>query len=437
MRDLIITLAVFGSLPFILKRPYIGILMWVWISVMNPHRLSWGFAYDFPFAAIIAAVTLLSLLATKDPRKLPFTPIVITLICFSVWMVVTTVFSMWPDESIVMLKRVMKIMLMTLVTIMLIKTKEQVQLLVWTLVGSLAYYGVKGGIFTVMSGGSSIVWGPEGSYIHGNNEVALAFITIIPVMYYLQMQMVNKWYKRAMLAAIVLCGFAAIGSYSRGALLGIAAMLFFLWLKSPKKVAMGAVMVCMIPVAVAFMPDQWGNRMSTIQTYEQDQSAMGRINAWYMAYNLAKDRPLVGGGFEIYNRTAFGMYAPIPEDVHAAHSIYFQGLGEHGFVGIALYLWLAWLTWRKAAWIVRTTARREDLKWAGNLALMIQVSMLGFAVGGAFLSLLYYDVPYYLIAIVVITGTLVEQALEKEKREQQAAAKAAAALAAATTTAAA
>ena len=190
-------------------------------------------------------------------------------------------------------------------------------------------------------------------------------------------------------------------------------MLFFLWLKSPKKALMGGILVLMVPIAIMFMPDKWSTRMETIETYQQDESAQGRINAWYMAFNLANDRPL-GGGFEIYNRIAFGLYAPVPTDVHAAHSIYFQALGEHGWIGFGIYMLLAYLTWRKAAWIVKTTENWDELKWAASLARMIQVSMVGFAVGGAFLSLLYYDVPYYLMAAVVATGSLVEAAL-KEK----------------------
>ena len=414
MRDVLITLIVLGSLPFIFKRPFIGILMWVWISVMNPHRLSWGFAFDFPFAAIIAGVTFISLALTKEPRKLPMTPIVITLIGFTLWMCLTTIFAMWPSESVVMLNRVSKTMLMTLVTIMLIKTAYQVKWLVWTLAASIGFYGVKGGIFTVATGASSIVWGPTGTYIEGNNEVALAFITIIPIIYYIYMQATNKWLRMAMIASCMFCAFAALGSYSRGALLGIAAMLFFLWLKSPKKAVVGIVMVCMIPVAIAFMPDKWGDRMETINTYEEDASAMGRINAWHMAFNLAKDRPL-GGGFEIYNSVTFGLYAPVPELYLAAHSIYFQALGEHGFIGLFIYLLLGGLTWRKATWIVKMTKNRPDYKWAGNLALMIQVSMVGFATGGAFLSLLYYDVPYYLIAVIVSVGSIVEKMLADEK----------------------
>jgi probable O-glycosylation ligase (exosortase A-associated) len=412
MRDLVITLIVFGSLPFIFKRPYIGVLMWVWVSVMNPHRLSYGFAYSFPFAFVVACVTVLALLATKDDRKLPMTPIIITLFTFTAWMCITTLFSMWPDESFVMLQRVLKTMAMTIVTVMLIKSKEQIYQLIWVLVGSLAYYGVKGGVFTILSGGHSIVWGPEGSYIEGNNELALGLITIIPVMYCLFMNYQNKWIKRGMALAMLLCGASALGSYSRGALLGICAMVLFLWVKSPKKVVVGLLIVTLLPIGIMSMPDKWSQRMETINTYKEDDSAMGRINAWWMAYHMALDRPL-GGGFEIYNRTAFGLYAPVPTDVHAAHSIYFQVLGEHGFVGLGLYLLLAFLTWRKGAWIVKQAAKRDDLKWAANIATMLQVSMVGFATGGAFLSLVYYDVPYYLTAIMVSLGCIVEKALKQ------------------------
>jgi putative inorganic carbon (HCO3(-)) transporter len=418
MRDTLITLIIFSSLPFILKRPYIGVLMWVWVSVMNPHRLSWGFAYDFPFAAIIAATTLFSLLITREPKKLPSTAIVWTLAAFMVWMGITTLFAISPEESLVMLEKVSKIMLMTAVTMMLIKTKEHINWLVWALVLSLGYFGTKGGLFTLTSGGHDIVWGPPGSYIEGNNEVALAFITIIPIMYYLFLSAEKRYIRWGMAGAMVLCAFAALGSYSRGALVGIAAMVFFLWLKSPRKMLTGTVLAMLIPVAFLFMPEQWFSRMDTIQSYDQDASAMGRLNAWEMAYNLAVDR-FFGGGFEIYDRTVFALYAPVPEDVHAAHSIYFQALGEHGFVGLGLYLLLAVLTWRKATWILNATRGMDELKWAAHLARMIQVSMVGFAVGGAFLSLLYYDVPYYLIAIVVSTAALVEKALASKALENK------------------
>jgi len=163
------------------------------------------------------------------------------------------------------------------------------------------------------------------------------------------------------------------------------------------------------------MPEQWNRRMDTIETYEVDRSVQGRFSAWGMAFNLAKDRPLVGGGFVVVRPELFARYAPNKTDVpRAAHSIYFQALGEHGFVGLGLYLLLGFLTWRSGEWIIRNTRGLNEYQWASSLASMIQVSFVGFATGGAFLSLLYFDVPYYLMAAMVATRILVEKELEKQ-----------------------
>lgn len=412
MRDIVITLIVFGSLPFFFKKPIIGLLMWVWISVMNPHTQSWGFAATFPFAAIIAATLLAALLVTREPKNLPVNGLTITFIAFFIWINVSTLFALQPDLVTEQWIKVLKIMLMIFVTLMVLKNKDHIQAFMWVMVLSVAFYGIKGGIFTITSGGQYRVWGPVGTFIGGNNEIALALIMVIPLLHYLQLTTPRKWIRHGLTAAIVLSAFAAIGSYSRGALLAIAAMAFLMWIKSSKKVVLGVLMTMMIPVLIAFMPDQWGDRMDTITTYQEDASAMGRINAWIMAYNLAMDRPLVGGGFEIYDLQTFERYAPIPTDVHAAHSIYFQALGEHGFVGLGLYLLLGFLTWRSCSWILRNTEKKEDLKWAYHFAAMSQVSIIGFAVGGAFLSLLYFDVPYYLMAAIVVTRVIVANELK-------------------------
>ncbi len=163
------------------------------------------------------------------------------------------------------------------------------------------------------------------------------------------------------------------------------------------------------------MPEQWSARMDTINTYEEDMSVQGRFNAWAMAFNLAKDRPLVGAGFEIATRENFDRYAPdVTSGRHAAHSIYFQALGEHGFVGLGLYLLLGFLTWRVGVWIIRNTRGLNEYQWAFGIASMIQVSLIGYAVGGAFLSLLYFDVPYYLMIAMVATRSIIEQELEEK-----------------------
>ncbi|RFP36067.1 putative O-glycosylation ligase, exosortase A system-associated [Duganella sp. BJB476] len=408
MRDILITLIVFGSLPLILRNPVNGVLMWVWISVMNPHTQSWGFAATFPFAFIVAVATLFSVAISRMAKTLPVSGITFTLIVLILWMNVTTLFAMFPSLAYVQWSKVMKIMLMSLVTMMVIRNREDIQRLLWVLVMSLGFYGVKGGIFTLRTGGGERVWGPEGTFIGDNNEIALALIMTIPLMRYLQLRSDQRWLRHGLSAMMLLSALAALGSYSRGALLAIAAMIIVMWLKSRHKFAAGILIALLTPLALLFMPERWSERMDSIGAYQEDESAMGRINAWHMAWNLAKDR-FFGGGFEIAEPTTFFLYAPNPHDVHAAHSIYFQALGEHGFVGLALYLLLLGLTWRSAAWIVRHSRGQPDLEWALQLATMVQASFVGFAVGGAFLSLLYFDVPYYLMGIVIATRALVAE----------------------------
>jgi probable O-glycosylation ligase (exosortase A-associated) len=135
---------------------------------------------------------------------------------------------------------------------------------------------------------------------------------------------------------------------------------------------------------------------------------MGRINAWWMAWNLAKDR-LLGGGFEIYNFTVFSMYAPDPMAVHAAHSIYFQILGEHGFIGLGLFLMLGIMTWRTAGKLMKIGSKDTAFRWTHDLGAMAQASMVGYAVGGAFLSLAYFDLPYNIMIVVILAKYFAEQ----------------------------
>jgi probable O-glycosylation ligase (exosortase A-associated) len=181
-----------------------------------------------------------------------------------------------------------------------------------------------------------------------------------------------------------------------------------LWLRSEHKLVSGIVIATLAVSLVAFMPSTWETRMQTIDAEHLDSSAMGRLNAWTMAWNLAKDRP-IGGGFEVTTPELFMRYAPNPKDIHAAHSIYFEVLGEHGFPGAALFLLLWWLVWRDAGRLRQLGARSPPFAWAGKLGSMIQVSLTGYLVGGAFLSLAYFDLPYDLLVLVVITRMVVEE----------------------------
>jgi probable O-glycosylation ligase (exosortase A-associated) len=152
--------------------------------------------------------------------------------------------------------------------------------------------------------------------------------------------------------------------------------------------------------------------MGTIRTYGEDNSAQGRLTAWAMAWNLAKDR-LMGGGFMVALPFVYAIYAPEATTSLVAHSIYFQIMGEHGFIGLFVFLLVGVLTWIDAARLRRTYARDVDMKWAADLGSMMQVSMIGFAVTGAFLSMAYFDLPYNVMAICSLALRIASQEAAK------------------------
>ncbi len=392
---------------------------WTWISLMNPHTLTWHLNY-FPVAAAIALSTLIGTLLTKDRRDFSLTPETSILLAFMLWMSITLPFSIDIENSLTMWKRVMKIDFMILVSLVVLYSKRHLLIFTWVIVGSLAYYGIKGGIFTLLTGGAFLVWGPTNTFIEGNNELALALIIITPLFRFLQLQTTSKWGKRAITAGIILCVAAALGSHSRGALLALAAMGTTLWWYGGRQLGIFLGIVFLSGVALMFLPEQWFSRMATIGEYQSDASALGRINAWWMAWNLASDR-FFGGGFSIYDLNVFGRYAPDPIDVHAAHSIYFQVLGEHGFVGLFLFLVLWCLVWWNAGKLRREAKKDPNTKWLSDLGAMCQVSLVGYAVGGAFLSLAYFDLPYNILILVVLARRWIKRKAWLETEEVEAA----------------
>jgi probable O-glycosylation ligase (exosortase A-associated) len=401
IRDIVLFALIFGALPFVLRHPYIGAYLWAWVSIMNPHRLTWGAAFDFQFAQIIAIATFAGMLFTKDERRWKAGPEIYLLLAFIAWVSITTLQAIEPVEAANEWKRVIKIQLMGLVTLVLLHTRTHIQTLVWILALSIAFYGVKGGLFTIITGGQFRVWGPEGSYIEDNNALALATVMAIPLLYYLLTQVKQRWIRAAFIVAILLCVFSALGSQSRGALVAIAAMGAYFWWKSRAKFTLGVGIGMLGVVLLIFMPESWMERMETIAEYKHESSASARLHAWEMLYRIANDRPL-GAGFDPYSKELWAKYMPEWHGVHSAHSIYFEVLGEHGWFGLALYLLMWLLAWRCGRQVVAATRHRQELQWANGLATMIQVSLIGYFVGGAFQNLAYWDLPYYEIILLVL-----------------------------------
>ena len=400
MRDLLLAALLFYACAHALRAPWVGIIAWTIVSIMNPHKLSWVLD-QMPVAAMVGGATLVGIVFSRDRKPYPWRRETVVLVMMMLWFSLTSLLAPASNDAFELWKNVMKIDFMILVSIGVLYSRRHIIALAAAMAFSIGFYGFKGGIFTLSTGGSYRVWGPDGSYIEGNNEIALALIVVIPLLRFLQLHVENRWLKHLLTATQVLSAVAALGSQSRGALIALVSMAVMLWWRGRQKFLPGIGLLLVSVCLIAFMPSEWSDRMNTLNSYEEDGSAMGRINAWWMAWNLAKDH-FFGGGFDVTTVANFARYAPVAHDVHAAHSIYFQILGEHGFVGLLLFLLLWIFTWRSAGRLHKEGYASPETGWASDLGGMCQVSLVGYAVGGAFLSLAYFDLPYNIMALVVL-----------------------------------
>lgn len=408
LRDLLMVGIFAVALPFAFRHAYIGVLLWTWVSVMNPHKLAFGFMHNAPIAAIIGGVVLVSLFFTRDRVKLPGGAPIAFVALFVLWTCITTYFAYFPGPSAEQLVKVLKIQVMVFVTAAVLYKWEHIRWFLWVNVLSLGFYGLKGGLYTIETGGGGRVWGPPGGFIEGNNELALALIISIPLMHFLRLTTPHLWVRRILLAMMVLTAISALGTQSRGALLAIVAMGGVLWWRAPNKLINFVIIGTLAASVWAFMPESWSTRMHTIETYEDDGSAMGRIFAWQTAVNVANDH-VTGAGFDMSDRSIFNVYAPDAGNsrfdskiARAAHSIYFQVLGEHGYIGLFLFV-MVWISgWRVAAGLRRNSRDDPEIGWLYHFGGMAQVALVGWVVGGAFLSLAYFDFPYNLVIALVV-----------------------------------
>jgi hypothetical protein len=90
MRDILVGLLIFGSIPFCIFRPDIGMLVYAWIGLMNPHRLSWQLE-NAPVGLAVALATLLGTVIRGEIRNVPMR---LTTALLVIWVGYTTVTTM-------------------------------------------------------------------------------------------------------------------------------------------------------------------------------------------------------------------------------------------------------------------------------------------------------------------------------------------------------
>jgi putative inorganic carbon (HCO3(-)) transporter len=406
-----LTAFVIAMLPICLARPWIGMLMWAWLGYMNPHRLTWNFSYDMPYAMMVAIATLVGLLFTKDRKPIPW--VRETYLLSSLWLLFTlsTVFALYPSLAWTRWLFVAKILLFTYIPLLLFQDRKRLKWFLLVIALSIGFFGLKGGIWSLLRGGAGRVVMPDDTMFGGTNGAAIALNMVLPMLLYLAREEENPWLRRLLWVTFVFSIPAVLFTYSRGGLIGLCAVLLVLAAKSGKFVRASVALAAAYVFVMNFAPPQWFERMDTIRTYEEDGSAQARLDAWYIAYRLALDRPLLGGGFDsIGEPEVVERYLPGRGFEVNSHSIYFNLMGEHGFLGLGLFLTLVGSCVLTLRGVRRGKGRAS---WVKSYSHMLEVSLVAYLVNGAFLSVVYADLFYHVIASVILLKVLADREARK------------------------
>jgi len=431
MRDILVLALILGAAPVCLFSPFFGVLMWNWVAYFNPHRFTWFYAYSFPVAAAIAVPTLLgTIFGKKSFRAFQQRETMLLMILWA-WTGLTflhalnvPLFAGHVAEARVEIYRFSKILLMTFVMLVVVTTRQKLKTLLYVTAFSFGLLALKSSIFAIRTLGESKVGGPADSFLADNNAYALALNMMLPLFYYLARDEENRWLRRASQLFFLAGILSVIFSYSRGGLLGLAVVLAAICLKARWKVVGSFLLVATAFLTFTFAPQQWTARMDKFLSGNLDTSAKQRLIIWETAWNFAKDYPITGGGFvTLPDEHIFQRYQPepLPGGFRSSgpHSIYVQFLADHGFIGLGVFL-LFLLSCLASLRNLRRGARHlPSGEWLVNYSHMIEVSLLGYMVSGAFLGLGYFDLFYQIATMVIVMKCVYRRELLEISSDRQ------------------
>jgi len=442
MRDLLLLLLLPVLIFATAKRPFIGVGIWLWTALFFPNGWVYGVASVIRFNLLFAGIAILGYFAAKDKPKIKMGSTGFLVLLFFIWTTLSSAMGLGnPDITWELWSRFSKVVMLFVMVLLVIEDKLHVDFLLWCVALSVGFYADLEGLKFVASGGGHQISGMPTHVLGDRNELAVAFVMTLPICFYL----LGEYGKRSRLLQIALLGtismlvIAVIGTMSRGGFIALTMLAGYLYIKSDRKVLLTILIVALVIGMSYIVSSDWSARISTIKSAEHDDSFMGRVVAWKLSFIMAVRHPIFGGGFKALEY--FPVWADLSKDFlsyswfytgdavpnssagRAAHSVYFQVLGDHGFVGLFIYLSAMVTAFFKARRVAKRARLQGAPAWIANAATMVQLSLFAFALGGAALSFAYFDLTFTLFALAqlldarILPATAARQIIKPARKQ--------------------
>jgi probable O-glycosylation ligase (exosortase A-associated) len=427
MRDLAVFLAILACIPAMLRNPFAAFIIWGWTVAISLNYYLYGFMIsmrlNLTFAIITLTLIMLGKLKQRQPWPTTLTSILVVWFCIHVSL--SAIFAYRPNPLNVEYWLIFfKSMVFCLLIPLVLTTRLRFHSFAIMYGIGLSFHGVVEGLKLIASGGGHRVGGLPGTMMGDNNHLAIPLTMVLPIVFYLYQYSKNRLVKLAFISSFILTIVAIIATQSRGGFIALIAVGAWLIMSSRRKILFAFIAICGFFLIINVAPPSWFSRMETIQTAGDDGSFMGRVIAWKISSAIALSNPIFGGGFhaiqapDVWNefKNSQGMLGflttPPPRLApQAAHSIYFEILGDHGILGLVLFLGILISTFKSCIKVREITKGKSDLLWARDLSDMLGVSVMAYAVGGAGVNLGYFEIYYSIVMAVIALRFYVEKQL--------------------------
>jgi O-antigen ligase len=412
------------------RRPFLWLLAYVYIDVLVPQKISYTILNHIPISLIAFVLCFggwLMIDAKSDTRCTLRQGLLALLLAYCG---VTTLSADFPVEAAEKWAWVWKGLVFAIFLPLTLRTRLRFEAVILVMVLSVGAIIVDGGIKTVVGGGG---YGQLPLFVNDNTGIyegsilSTVAIAIIPLIVWLARHgtvFPPDWRVNLFAAALIFaCVLIPVGTQARTGLVCLV-FLGLLAMRTVKRrmlylAAAGAAGLMALP----FLPQSFTERMSTIENHQSDRSASTRVAVWLWTLDYVRDHPF-GGGFDAYrgNKLAYTTVDAqtsgsttvlkterVEDKARAYHSSYFEMLGEQGWPGLILWLWIQALgLWQmerlRTRWRKRAAENPEDrsLAWQAPLANGLQQAQLVYLLGSLFVGIAYQ--PFILMLIGLQCG---------------------------------
>lgn len=415
MRDSVIMAALLVLLPLAISNTFLAYLVWAWAGLVTLNSYAYGFLRTFPIVMVFALITLFLVAVRKEPGKAKFKltsgTIIYILLSLHAFLCALTAYEGLPRNWEIFSDLVKTLIFCALMPL-LVTSRLRIQVMVLMIVMGFSIHGVLDGLKYLVSAGGHNARGV--AKFGDNNYLAMALTMILPLVIYLYRYSERALMRFGLLGIGVLLVLAIVATNSRGGLLALVVVVGWQVLQSRRKVAGLAVSVACVSLVLLTAPASWFDRMNTMKEAENDQSFMVRVAVWKKSTAIALEHPVTGGGFYAVQSDAtyvkfrdaqglLGFIATPDPGQFAAHSIYFQVMGDMGFVGFFIYFILFLSLFLNRLRIIRMAREvGPNADWARDLANCLAGSTIAFLVGGALLSAAYLEIPFLIVGLMEV-----------------------------------